>query len=62
MRPDVAAFFDESTFTVSYVVSDPRSKKPSSSPARWFQRSRSTRAMSLNQHIATTTRTWMQTR
>ena len=26
MRPDVAAFFDEATFTVSYVVSDPQSK------------------------------------
>lgn len=26
MRPDIAAFFDEATFTVSYVVSDPQSK------------------------------------
>jgi len=26
-RPDVKAFFDEATFTVSYVVSDPETKK-----------------------------------
>lgn len=27
MPPDIAAFFDEATFTVSYVVSDPLSKR-----------------------------------
>src|ERR1043166_2533457 len=27
MQPDVAAFFDEDTFTVSYLVSDPKTRR-----------------------------------